>query len=902
MIWLSRLLRRNKVEADLGRELQFHIAERISALKRSGLSEEEARQKVRQEFGGIEQVKEECRDARSTLWIESLTKDVSYALRGMRRTPGFTIIAVLILALGIGASMAIFRMLDSALLRPLPFPEANRLVRVWSTNNGLPVGGPSPLDMRDFAASAHSFERLIVYDHWRKDVSGILGSNQAEEMAVGLVPGSYFELLRIRPILGRVFSEAENVYGRHYVAIISRQFWQNHFGGDPGILGKTFRINGETYSIVGVVPDLVPGWMDQTTAPIRIWTPFGFENMWSEGQRGSRGYSSLGRLKPGVSVQQAKAELTALANRLVREYPVDQGVGVAVEPLADTRAGTTRPMLLILSAAVGMVLLIACANLASLLLARNSTRSREMAIRAALGAPRSRLVRQLLIEALVLSLAGSLAGLVLASAAGAALMRMNGSGILPYTTTTNMLGQFSSAMPDGRMLLFAIGISLVTSILFGLAPAFTATRFSLESTLREGGRSGGVSRSRQRFRRLLVVGEIALSLVLVFAAGLLLQTMARLLHQNPGFRSDHLMIGHVYIPPARYPNADAISRFCDSFSRAVRATPGVVDASITTGYPPVVGWQQMFTIPGRPVSRAMDVPLTRFAAVDAHYLSTMGIPLLSGRGFAESDIETSQPVAIVNQAFVREFFADHDPIGREIRPGPPPGVEPIPLQDFGALSRKITIIGVVRDFMNRGMGQTPAPQILTLFRQTPGLNFGFKDIVVRTTTEPESIVPAVARELKQLDADIPLGETRSMETHMSNQTADTRLITLLLGLFAGLGTTLAVIGAYGVIAYLVAQRTQEIGVRLALGAGATDILWLVLRDGLFMGVAGVALGLGGAFEGRIFLDRFIFGISSSDPATLLGAAILLLVVISLASAIPARRAIRIDPVQALRSE
>ena len=900
MIWLSRLLRRRKVEADLGRELQFHIAERVSALERSGLSEEEARRKVRLEFGGIEQVKEECRDARTTVWMESLTKDVSYALRRMWLTPGFTAIAVLILALGIGPSMAIFGMLDSALLRPVPFAESNQLVRVWSTNNGEPVGGPSALDMRDFAASAHSFERLIVYDHWRKDVSGIVGSNQPEEMAVGLVPGSYFDLLRIRPILGRVFSEAESGYGRHYVAIISRQFWRNRFGGDPGVLGKTVRINGETYSIVGIVPDVVPGWMDQTTAPIRIWTPFASEDMWSEGQRGGRGDSSLGRLKPGVSVQQAQAELATLANRLASEYPVDQGVGVEVHPLADTRAGTTRPMLLILSAAVGMVLLIACANLASLLLARNSTRSREMAIRAALGAPRSRLVRQLLIEALLLSLAGSLAGLGVASAAGVALMRMNGSGILPYTTTTNMLGQFSSAVPGSRMLLFAIGISLVTSILFGLAPAFTATRFSLESTLREGGRSG-VSRNRQRFRRMLVVGEIALSLVLVFAAGLLLQTMARLLRQNPGFHSHHLIIGHIYIPPARYPNADAITRFCDSFSRAVRAIPAVRDASITTGYPPVIGWQQMFTVPGRPVSRAR-VPWTRFAAVDEHYLGTMGIPLLSGRDFAESDAATSQPVAIVNQTFVREFLADRDAVGREIRPGPPPGVEPIPLHDFGSLSRNIAIIGVVRDFMNRGMGQPPAPQILTLFRQMPGLNAGFKDIVVQTATEPESMVAVVSRELRQLDADIPLGETRSMETHMSNQTADTRLIALLLGLFACLGTALAIIGAYGVLAYLVSQRTQEIGLRLALGAGATSILWLVLRNGLFMGFAGVALGLGAAFEGRIFLDRFVFGISPSDPATLLGAAILLLVVIILASAIPARRAIRIDPVQALRSE
>ncbi len=906
MKWLrwreSNKSRERELDEEIEADFALEIQQRLEA---GGATREEAEFAARRDFGNVTRVKEVTRSMWRYNQLETLAQDLTYAIRGMRRTPGFTVIAVLILALGIGANTVIFRMVDAALLRPLPFPESDRLVRVWSTENGTPVraaGGPSALDMRDFAANAPSFEGLIVYDQWPKNVSGTLGSDRAEEMMVGLVPRAYFGLLRMHPILGRLFSEAEQVYGRHYVVIISRQFWQTRFGGDPRILGKTIRINGETYSIVGVVPDVVPGWMSQTTAPIHIWTPFTFETVLSERWRGFRGYFSLGRLKPGVSLQKARTELATLAARLAQEYPVDRGIGVAIEPLVDTRAGTTRPMLLMLSGAVGFVLVIACANLASLLLARNSARSRELAIRTALGAQRSRLVQQVFIEALVLSLAGSLAGLGLASAAGAALMRMNDSGILPYTTTTNMLGQFSLAVPDGRVLLFAIGISLITSILFGLAPAFTATRFSLESTLREGGRSGAVGLSRQRFRRVLVIAEITLSLVLVFGAGLLTQTMARLLRQNPGFRSDHLLLAHVYIPQARYPNSEAITRFCDSFGQRVRALPGVLDASITTENPPVIGWQQMFTVPGRPISRAMDVPWTRFAAVDMHYLSTMGIPLVSGRDFAETDTSTSEPVAIVNQAFARQFFANQNPIGRQIHPGPPPGVARVPLHDFGSLSRDIAIIGVVRDFMNRGMAQTPAPQILTLFRQMPGLNAGFKDIVVQTATDPESIVPAVARELKSLDADVALGETRSMETDMSNQTADTRLITVLLGLFAGLGTVLAVIGAYGVVAYLVAQRTQEIGVRLALGASTTDILWLILRNGLFLGVAGVALGVGGAIPVRIFLARFLFGISPSDPATLLGAAILLLAVIVLASAIPARRAIRIDPARALRSE
>ncbi|HEY2014723.1 MAG TPA: ABC transporter permease, partial [Bryobacteraceae bacterium] len=667
-------LRRRTREDELDEEILAHLA--IEAKQRidAGEPAEQAEHSARREFGNVALVKEVTRGVWGHRQLEVLAQDLKYAAKAMRRTPGFTLVAILILALGIGANTVIFSMVDAALLRPLPFPQSDRLVRVWSTRDGTPVGGPSALDMRDFAAAARNFEGMIVYDHWRKNVSGILGSREAEEMVVGLVPGKYFELLGIRPILGRVFSEVESVYGSHYVAIVSRRFWQNRFGADPAILGKTLRINGETYSIVAVVPDVVPAWMDQTTAPISLWTPYASEDMWSEAQRGGRGDSSLGRLKPGVTWQQARTELASLAARLAREHPVDRGIGATVEPLADTRAGPTGPILLLLSGAVGMVLVIACANLASLLLARNSARSREMAVRAALGAGRSRLLRLLFVEALVLSLAGSLAGLGLASAAGWALTERNGSGILPYTGTTHALGQFWSAAPEPRILFFALGISLITALLFGLAPALTGTRVSLADTLREAGRSSAVTFGRQRFRRILVIAEIALSLILVFGAGLLAQTMARLQRQDPGFRPDRLLIAHVYIPPARYPDAGAITRFCDSFGERVRALPGVVDASVTTGYPPVIGWQQMFTVPGTPVSRTADVPTTRFAAVDARYLRTLGLLLVNGRDFAETDTSISQPVMIVNQAFVDRYFANQDPIGRQIHPGPPPGV------------------------------------------------------------------------------------------------------------------------------------------------------------------------------------------------------------------------------------
>jgi len=896
------LWRRGPKEGDLDEEMLAHLAFETQQRIDEGEAPDDAERSARRDFGSIAFVKEATRDMWRYQWLDSFVQDLKYACRLMRKAPGFSVVAILTLALGIGANTAIFSVVDAALLRPLPFPDSDRLVRIFSTKNGVSVGGPSRLDMRDLAAAARSFEGMVVYDHWRKNASGFGGSNDPEETVVGLVPGAYFQLLGIKPILGRVFTPEESVYGKHHVTAISAALWRTRFAEDPQILGKTLRINGETYTIVAVLPDIVPSWMDQTNAAISIWTPYVSPDMWAEGNRASRGDSSLGRLKPGVSYDRARAELTILADRLAQEHPVDRGVGVTIERLVDTRAGPVRPVVLMLCGAVAMVLLIACANLAGLLLARNSARSRELAVRAALGAGKWRLLRQLLLETLVLSLLGGSAGLGLASSAGLALSRIKLAETMPYTAASKVLPQFWSAGLDLRVLAFTLVVSIVTAVLFGLAPAFTAARVSLVDTLKEGGRSGTTGAGRQRFRRLLVITEVGFSLVLVFVAALLVQTMVRLERQDPGFHTDHLLLAHVYIPPARYPDSDAITRFCDAFGERLRVVPGVLDASVTTSYPPVLPWQQMFTVPGLPISRSDDVPVTRFAAVDSRFLRTLRLAIRRGRDFSESDTSTSVPVAVVNEEFVRRYFSNQDPIGREIRPGPPEGVPPVPLQDFGSSTSDITIVGVVRNFMNDGMARPPAPQLFMLFRQLPGLNFGFKDIVVRTSTNPESIVPAVARELKSLDAEIPLGEIRTMETHLSSQTADTRFTTVLLGLFAGLGIVLAVIGAYGVVSYLVAQRTQELGVRLALGAGSTDILWLVLRYGLSIGLAGTVLGVAGAVAVRQSMAGLLYGVAVSDPVTLAGAAGLLLLVIAAASAVPAARAMRINPVEALRSE
>jgi len=899
---IAARFRRTRINAEMDDELRSHIQLRADDLEASGLPRADAERHARIEFGGYERLKEECHEAAGGMFFESFVQDLKYACRSLRKAPGFSTVAILTLALGIGANTAIFSIVDAALVRPLPFRDADRLVRILATKDGATIGGASPMDVRDFAASAKSFEGMVSYDRWRKNVSGIAGSDSPEDTIVGLVPGSYFELLGVRPVLGRLFTEREGVYGNHYVAAISDRLWRERFAGDAHVLGKTLGINGERYVIVAVMPEVIPGWLEQTSAPVSIWTPFASTTVWTEAARGDRGDYTLGKLKPGVSYERARTELETLTAQLAREHPADRGIGVTLEPLADTRAGPIRPMLRLLSGAVGMVLLIACANLASLLVARNSARARDLAVRTALGASRMRLLRQLLLETLILSLAGGVAGLGFAWMNGWALVRMKANGTMPYTNAANTLPQFWRATPEARVILFTLAISIVTAMIFGLAPALSGTRIALVEALHEAGRSGSAGAAKQRFRRMLVVVEIGLSLVLVFAASLLVETMARLEANDPGFPTDHLLIAHMYIPPVRYPDPDAITRFCDAFGDRVRALPRVLEASVATGYPPVMGWTQLFTVPGVAWSHESDIPTAQFAGVDRHYLRTLRLELVDGRDFSDSDRATSQAVAVVNEEFARRYFPNQEVIGRQIHPGPPPGVAPGPFANFGGSTANITVVGVVRNFMNQGVGQPVAPQIFTLFRQFPGLNFGFKDIVVRTKGDPEVDAPTVARALKFLDADIPLCEIRSMDRHMDMQTTDKRFTTVLLGLFAGLGTILAVVGVYGVVAYLVSQRMHEFGVRLALGAHSKHIVWLVVRYGLIVGLAGVLLGIAGSLVVRKTLARLLYGVSATDPLTLGAVALSLLLVVIAASAIPAARASRVDPVQTLRRE
>ena len=898
--WLrSRRIRfreRHNRESELDREIEAHLELEAEEQEESGLQPDEAHFAARRAFGNKAIVREDVRAVWSAVWLERFARDVKYAARSLRKNPGFAMVAVLTLALGIGANTAIFSAIDALMLRPLPFTAADQLVRIYSIQKGVfntfaNPDGPSALDVRDFAQRSRSFQKMVAYDTWRKNVSFGESAGQPEQMAVGLVPAAYFEILDIRPIIGRLFSEDENQEAKNYVAAISAQLWRNRFDGDPSVLGRKIRINGEAYTIVAVMPDVIPAWVEPGRHS-EIWTPFPYSpDMWSESGRGERGYAVLARLKPGVALEQAQADLSVIAAALAAEHPVDQGVGVAVKRLADSRVGALRPMLYLLTGTVSLILLIACVNLANLLLARNSARQRELAVRAALGSGRGGLVRQLLAETLFLSLIGGAVGFACAEIGLRALARMHPEN----------LPQLGSVGIDWRVLTFTLFVSLVTSLLFGLAPAFMGTRLNLVDALKQGGRSGTSGRASQRVRGLLVITEMAMCLMLLVGASLLVRSIMRLEGQNLGIRQDHLLRGRIYLPPVRYSDPGVRTRFCDDFATRVRALPGVIEATVTTIYPPNNGWTQMLVIPGHPVTRIQDIPSAQFGVVDQNFLRTLGIPLIRGRDFAESDGATTLPVALISEELKRRYFETENPIGRKIHIGPPQLLQIAPEENITD-DVDVTIIGVIGDFKNAGLAVAPQPQITVLYSQHPLVNGGFKDILIRTASEPHSVESGIRSQLRALDSDMPLAEVQTIDELVARQTGGQRFTTVLVASFAVAGLALAVVGIYGVVSFLVAQRKQEMAVRMALGASGINVLWLVLKQGLKMAAIGATIGLFGAWATQKLTNGLLFGISPVDPASFAGGTAFLLAVAAIACAIPAARVLRIDPAGALRQD
>jgi predicted permease len=821
-----------------------------------------------------------------------LMQELRYALRQMRKSPGFAAIAIVTLALGIGASTTMFAVLNAVLLRPIPFADPARLVRIFSTQSGA-VLGPSPIDLRDFAAQNHTFEKMAVYDVWRKNVSFTSGSTEPEQMRVGLVPGEYFEVLGIKPLMGRLFEDEENRWGKNFVAIISYSFWQTRFHGDRAVLGRTIRINDEPYSIVGVTPGEIPDfWVGTPQGKTELWTPFvpyvnGNYSVWAESSRGDRGWGAIGRLKRGVTIQQADADLARIAGSLAAQHPVDREVGVTLQPLQEDQVRNLRPVLHLLMGAVVLILLIACSNVANLLLARNSGRTREIAVRTALGGQRSELIWQFTIENLTLGLLGGAAGCALAWWGCATVARVH----------PPQLPQLAAVTVDYRVLAFAFLTSVVSSLIFGTVPALTNLKISPAEAFKEGGRSNTASQSRKHLGRVFVASEIAFAVMLVIGTGLLIQSLIRLQNQNTGFRPDHLLRTHLFLPPMRYPTTASITRFCDEYASRVRQLPGVLGATIAAASPPDDQWKQNFTIDGRPVSGLEDTPVAARNATDSHYLHTLGIPLIQGRNFSDLDTETSSRVALVNQAFVIKYFPTEDPIGKQLRISGAQQVRPGNSPD-----EVFTIVGVIGNTTNRGPALPPMPHFTTLFRQTPDLNVGFKNLIVRTALDPLQLSASIRHQLHSLDPNLPFAEVATMDQLIAQQTADRRYTTGLLALFAVFGLALAGIGVYGVVSYIVAQRTSEIGVRMALGAQRVHVLRLVIQQGIGMASIGAAVGLLGAWAFRRAVAQLVFGISPADPLTFFAAAALIVGLAAVACLVPALRAMKVDPMVSLRHE
>jgi predicted permease len=824
--------------------------------------------------------------------MTGLVQEFRYAVRQLRKNRGFTAIAVVTLALGIGLSTAMFGVLNAVLLQPLPFSHPDRLVRILATEGDRVISGPSPMDVRDFAALNHTFEKFAVYDVWPKNVSAGSGFTEPEQMRVGLVPAEYFEVLGIKPLLGRLFRDEENQWGNQFEAILGYNFWQTRFHGDPSVLGKAIRINDEPYTIIGVMPGTIPELFGETAqGKVELWTPFvpyvaATETVWKESERGSRGWGTIGRLKSGVSIQEASADLQRIAQNLASQYPLDRGAGVVLRPLQEEHVAALRPILLLLMGAVILILLMACSNVANLLLARNSSRAREIAVRVAIGAERSALIRQFMAENLTLAIFGGIIGCALAWFGCALVARLH----------PTQLSQLANVRLDLRVVAFGFVISIVSSLIFGTLPVWISLRVNPAEAFKEGGRSNIAGRSRRWLRHTFVAGELALAVMLLVGTGLLIQSLLRLQDQPLGFRVDHLLRTHFFLPSVRYPSRNSITRFCDEYVTRVRQLPGVQDAVISAAYPFDDKWTESFTIVGRPVSRLEDTPAAAFNVTDSHYLHTLAIPLLHGRDFSELDTETSPPVALVNQAFVDQYFPTEDAVGRQIRMG----FNPIAASN--ASTPPFTIIGVIGNSMNRGLALPPLPHINTLFRQTPELNAGFKNLIVRTSVDPMQLVPSIRRQLRALDADLPFAEVSTMDQIMRGQTADRRYTTGLLAIFAVFGIVLAGIGVYGVVSYVVSLRTSEIGLRMALGAQRANVLWMVVKQGLAMAVIGAVAGLFGAWVLRRVIAQLVFGISPVDPATFLAAALLLIAFAAIASYIPARRGARVDPMVALRYE
>jgi putative ABC transport system permease protein len=828
--------------------------------------------------------------------MQTILQDLRYGARALARNKAFTLVAVLTLALGIGANTAIFSVVNAVLLQPLPYKDPGKLVFVWTTmiSQGVPISGSAAPDFREWRSHNQVFQGMAAYTNDNLNLS--LPGEEPSRLQGADVSPELFSLLGVNPFLGRAFLPEEEQWGRHRVVLLSYSFWQTRFGGEQNILSRNLRLGGQDYAIVGVMPKGMPFFDDLPRAD--LWVPLSYAPKDDMNTRGNHYLNVVARLKSGVSLERAGTEMSGIANQIEQQFPENKGLGVKVVTVREQLVGDVRPALLILLGAVAFVLLIACVNIANLMLARATARQQEFAVRAAMGAGRGRLLAQLLLESLPIAVFGGVAGVMLASWGIKFL-----ESLIPSD-----LPRFNPIAINTSVLAFSAALSLLTTLFLALAPAFFASKSDIQETLREGGRGGQEHRGSGRLRSLLVVSEVAMAVLLLAGAGLLIKTFGALRHADPGFSADHVLTMQMELSPdTDFPNGheDAAVQFYRELSERVDALPGVKGSGITTTLPLGfgMGWGKAIDVQGHtPPTSLENVPVVRFQLGTPGFLPTIAARLRDGRFFTWQDNQTAPGVAIINEAVVRQFFPNENPIGKLIWMRPPLALIPSEFRKTDTLPPWRTIVGVIADMKDQAINHPAFPTVYAPYAQYHNEGWGLTIFAVRTTGDPLAASGMVRDQIHALLPNEPVAEVASMEQLLARSLSRARFSTMLLSIFASLALTLAAVGIYGVMAYAVAQRTREIGVRLALGAQPRDVLGMVLLGGGKLTAFGIILGLVGALILNRFLRSQLYGVSAHDPLTYAAAAVLLSVVALVACYLPARRATRVDPLVALRYE
>jgi predicted permease len=808
--------------------------------------------------------------------MTTFLQELRYAVRMLAKSPAFAAVAVLTLALGMGANTAIFTVINAVLLRPLPYPQADRLVFLSESSEQIPDMSIAMANFNDWRTQNSVFESMVAF---QSNDAVLTGRGEPERLRLRRVTAGFTRTLKVIPILGRTLTAEDDKVGALPVVILGEGFWERRFGRDPSILGQQLIVDDEPYTVIGVFPSRLHGSLRQTDLFSSLWRLE--DKLGGEAKRGEHpGIYAYARLKPGVNAEQARTEMKAIAQRLDQLHPQSNGNdSVGVQPLLDAIVEDVRPSLLVLMVSVGLVLLIACVNIANLQLARATDRYKELAVRMALGAGRARLVRQMLTESLLLSLIGGTLGLLLAMWVTAGLVQF----------TTSGLPRLNEISADRTVLVFSLAVSILTGILFGIFPALQASRTDLHDALKEGGRSGTAGSGQRRLRDVLVAAEVAISFVLLVGAGLMTKSLWKVTQADGGIKAEHVLTARVSLPENKYQDAGKRRIFAEQVVAKLQEIPGVDAAGFKS--PLLGGRQSTLMIEGRPVPAAGQLPITDVGRVTPEAMRAMGMRLLRGRFFDDHDNENGQRVCIIDETSANLYFQNEDPIGKRITTQGPPAP--------GKDTEWMTIVGLVAHVKNYGVDQPSRIETYVPNAQDPAYG-GY--VVVRSLSDPASVSSGIRSAVQSLDADLPVFDVRPLGEIVSDNSASRRLSVMLIGAFALLALLLASVGIYGVISYLVSQRYKEIGIRMALGAAAGDVLSMVLLQGARMAGLGIAVGILGSIALTRLIASLLFQVGALDAATFVAGAIVLGGLVLFASWLPARRATRVDPLVALRYE